>query len=202
MKASRILFIFVLLSMTIGSSSCKWNVKNNSSSEDSTKVDTLWNAKVQDTFFDTKFGASREEVIKNFAKHGFTLDKEVSREDFLAFDYSKNVYNFGGMIWESLSVGIVNGKFQCIEFYTPTKDKATAFSNYNSIVDAISEKYQLTSVEPKDSTVYAKKCAFSKSPYEAGVGIYRYESISKEIYYAAILGYKDNSITEEVSDEL
>ena len=203
MKASGLLFIIVLLSITIGSTSCKWKVKNNSSNEDSTKVDTLWNAKVQDTFFDTKFGASKEEIIRNFAKHGFRLDKQYSEKDFLIFYHiPKNRFDFGGMIWEKLDVFLTNGKFQSIRFYTPTKDKATAISVFNEIVDVVSEKYKLTTIEPEDTIIYGKKRAYCKSGVIAWIDCYRYESLGKSIYYTTELGYGDTNITEEVSDEL
>ena len=70
MKTIRNLLILALIVSFV----CLFSCKNGIIGKSSTKVDTVLNAKIQDTFFDTKFGASREEVIKNFAKHGFILN--------------------------------------------------------------------------------------------------------------------------------
>lgn len=80
MKTYRLLLIIFLLATTIIVFSCKNNNNVKVSDKDSTKVDTLWNEKVQNEFFDTPFGASKQEVIKNFAKHGFTYNKVLSTE--------------------------------------------------------------------------------------------------------------------------
>ena len=203
MKTTRLFFVIAIIAMIIGETACKGTGSKNTSSEDSTKVDTLWNAKVQDTFFDTKFGASKEEVIKNFAKHGFRLDKEYSEKDFLVFYHTpKNRFEFGGLIWEGVQVFFTNKKFSAIRFFTPTKDKPTAISDFNSISEVISQKYRLTKIEPKDTLTYAVKRAYCKSGIIAWVTCYRYESFGKEIYFTAELGYHDTNITEKVSDEL
>ncbi|MBQ9585418.1 MAG: hypothetical protein IJR20_05395 [Muribaculaceae bacterium] len=203
MKTTRLFFVIAIIAMIIGETACKGTGSKNTSSEDSTKVDTLWNAKVQDTFFDTKFGASKEEVIKNFAKHGFRLDKEYSEKDFLVFYHTpKNRFEFGGMTWENLNVHLANDKFYCIRFYTPTKDKATAISYFKDIAEEVSQKYKLTVIEPEDTTIYGKKRAYCKSGLRAVVSCFRYESVDKEIFYAATLGYMDENLVENVSDEL
>ena len=199
MKTSRIIFIIaaivvILSSLACGGSGC---------SQSKDKIDTLWNEKVQNVFFDTPFGASREGVIKNFAEHGFTLDKSISTDTRLAFNYNKSkYYSFGGMGWEQLNVYLTNGKFSSIEFYTPSKDKAEAIDTYNSIVNELSGKYKLTTIESKDTTIYGKKAAFSKSNYSAWVVCYRYESVGKEIFYTASLIYQHDRLINEVSDEL
>lgn len=203
MKTSRLLLILFLLSTAMTMFSCKNTIKGNVSDKDSTKVDTLWNEKVQNEFFDTPFGASKQEVVKNFAKHGFTYNKVLSTEQRLVFDHQgSRYYNFGGMSWQLLNVFITDGKFSAISFYTPIKDKATAISNYESIADVLSKKYYLTSIEPDDSTVYGVQCALSKSNIIAQVSCYRYESVGKEIFYTAELSYADTNIEDEVSDEL
>lgn len=183
--------------------SCK-NAKSGKASDiDSSKVDTLWNEKVQNVFFDTPFGASKREVIKNFAKHGVSYNRVLSSEQRLVFDHmGSKYYNFGGMSWELLNVYIYDGKFSAISFYTPIKDKAEAISNYEGIADVLSKKYYLTTIEPDDSTVYGVQCALSKSNIIAIVTCYRYESVEKEIFYTAELSYADTNIEEEVSDEL
>lgn len=205
MKTSRLLLILLLLATTMNLFSCKNSNsgKVSYSYKDSFQVDTLWNEKVQNVFFDTPFGASKQEVIKNFAKHGFTYNRTFSGEERLVFDYrGAKYYNFGGMSWELLDVYFNNGKFTAISFYTPYKDKAEAISGYENIADVLSKKYYLTTTEPDDSTVYGIQCALSKSNIIAQVRCYRYESVGKEIFYSTELFYADENIEYEVSDEL
>lgn len=203
MKTTRTLLILALMTSIVCLFSCKNGVGGKSSDKDSTKVDTLWNEKVQDTFFGTKFGASKEEVIKNFAKHGFRLDIKYSNKDFLIFHHiPKKSFEFGGMTWENLDVYLANDKFHAIRFCTPTKDKATAISNYNIIANVLSQKYKLTNFEPKDTINYGLKVIFCKSGIYSWLHCYRYESLGKEIFYTAQLGYEDTNLVGKVSDEL
>lgn len=203
MKTPRLFFIIAIIALIIGGTACKGKGNKNTSSEDSTKVDTLWNAKVQDTFFDTKFGASREEVIENFAKHGFSLYEDYSQDNFLVFNHTpKDIFEFGGMLWENLHVHLVNDKFYAIRFYTPTKDKATAISDFKRIAEVVSQKYKLTEIESEDTTIYYKKRMYSKSGITGVIVCYRYESADKEIFYTAELGYYDSNLDEEVFDGL
>lgn len=203
MKTPRLFFIIAIIALIIGGTACKGIGNKNTSSDDSTKVDTLWNAKVQDTFFDTKFGASREEVINNFAKHGFTLNKSISNDTWLVFDYNKSkYYTFGGIQWEILDVWLTDGKFSEIRFYAPQKDKAAVISRYEKIADELSKKYKLTNIEPEDTITYGIKKVFCKSGINSQIRCYRYESVGKEILYTAELRYGDTNIENKVSDEL
>lgn len=43
------------------------------------------NEKIQNVFFDTPFGANREELIKNFEKHGFDVYKDLSTATDVSF---------------------------------------------------------------------------------------------------------------------
>lgn len=199
MRTIRISFPVIIVAMIVYLASCN----GKASSEQSTKIDTLWNDKVQNVFFDTPFGASKDELIKNFAKHGFIVKKKVSNDETLHFAYSKSeYYSFGGMPWELLRVSLTNGKFSYIVFYNANRDKAAAISDYNSLVDEVSKKYKLTNIECEDSTVYGKVVAFCKSGNKAQVSCVRNESIGKDIFYYVSLSYCDTNLENEVSDEL
>lgn len=50
---------------------------------DSSKEKDNMNESIQSTFFDTSFGATREEVISNFQKHGLTLVDGISDDNIL-----------------------------------------------------------------------------------------------------------------------
>lgn len=203
MKKIAFSFIAVII-FTMLLPACK-GTTNGKPEKDSTKTDTLWNAQVQNEFFDTQFGASKEEVINNFKKHGFTLEKRYSTDDGLVFNYTKSkYYTFGGMNWELLNVSISNGKFSGIDFYTPNKDKAAAMTSYKGLEEALSKKYKLTDVLPQDTTVYAKKRAYGKNGCISTVCCFRYEAVNKEIFYSAGLSYADTTLLakNKVSDEL
>lgn len=204
MKATRLLFIIAIIAMIIGVTACKGEGNSNTSSEDSTKVDTLWNDQVQDIFFDTPFGASREEVISNFRMHGFTLS-DISTENRLSFDYKSKYYSFGGMSWEQLDVNLINGRFYSICFYNPRKDKTAALSDYEGIANILSKKYKLTDYDSGDTTVFFNKRAYGKNSCRASASCFRYEAINNEVFYASQLSYTDEDIEKEevaVSDEL
>ena len=78
----RLKSIFFIVSVIV-LSSCSFSahIGTESSDADSTKVDTTASVKIQDTFFDTKFGASVDEVISNFANHGFSIDSTLRSDN-------------------------------------------------------------------------------------------------------------------------
>ena len=203
MKKIAFSFIAVMI-FTMLLPACK-GTTNGKPEKDSTKTDTLWNAQVQNEFFDTQFGASKEEVINNFKKHGFTLEKRYSTDDVLLFNYTKSKYfTFGGMNWERLNLYLSNGKFFSIYFYSPQKDKAAAMGVYNGLEDAMSKKYKLTNKDLKDTTFYANKVAYGRNGCRALIVCQRYESVEREIFYSAGLQYSDTTLIDKnkVSDEL
>lgn len=205
MKTSRALIVLALMTTVICMFSCKNGINGKSSnkdstivdtlSKDSTKVDTLWNDSVQHVFFDTPFGASEDELIKNFAKHGLKLNKDASD-----FGFSMLVFNpapgkritFEGMTWERVQVYLAN-KFDYISFYTKgTKNKATAISNFNNVVDKLSQKYILTKIEPDSAHIKADevRMVFSKSGLRAKVFCGEVECLDKkDNYYDTQLDY-------------
>ena len=205
MKISRIIFIIAIITVVIGTFSCKGTGEDNKSGESSTQVDTLWNDDIQTVFFDTPFGASRQEVVNNFARHGFYL-RNYSTKDFLPFYSQKGQYfEFGGMTWENLDVTLKNGKFYTIRFYYPYKDKSQALNNFEGIANALAKKYKLTNFYPNDSTVLINRRAYGRNSCRASASCYRYESVSHETFYASQLSYTDEDIENEdieVSNEL
>lgn len=163
------------------------------------------NESIQGTFFDVSFGASKDEVVSAFAAHNFYLDTSISTEEYLPFSYQKSQYfSFGGLGWEKVNVFLTNGKFNYIEFYQTFKDKAEAIQRCESNLSTVSQKYNLTKEEPTDSTSYMVFTGKSKKEpnREVIVTAYRYESVSKDIYYTASLIYRDDSYSNYVSDEL
>lgn len=198
--------IAAIAAVTMSLFSCKNGVKMNVSfSNDSTatsSTDTLWNDQVQNKFFDTEFGATRDEVIKNFANYGFIVFDDLSDDETLVFGHKSDTYTFGGMQWVNLNASIKDGKFYSISFYTPRRDKDQAMNDFNDIVANLSKKYQLTNVVSEDTTMYALKRAYSKTPYIAGVGCYSYFDSDSVKFYTTSLDYTDLDIANEANPDL
>lgn len=185
----------MLVTFTIG---CK------DSKSDSHATEKNMNESIQNTFFDTPFGASKEEVIKNFGNHGLHFSQEISNENPLFFcSANSEFFSFGNMSWSCINVFLNNNKFYQIDFYNPKKEKQSAISDYNGILSAISEKYKLTKEEPEDTTTYARSVGYGNNNSRVKVSCYKYETlVSHELWYTASLSYINDSIAEEPSDEL
>ena len=206
MKNNWLLFsTLILVLVSLSSISCnKKKDKSGSNNFGVVKTDTLWNDHIQGEFFNTPFGSTKAELIKNFRKNGLELNTYTSTDNLLHFSSSKGKYKtFGGMNWEMIDVLINNnGKFNLIRFMNASDDKASALQSYNNLLSTISQKYQLTTIEPKDTSVYAASAAYSKTNRLAGIGCFRYETIGQEIKIGIMLEYRDISFDNEVSDEL
>ena len=199
--------LFCALAVVIG---CHSGSGSGSESK-SEPVEDSMNEKSQDMFFGTKFGASREEVIRNFAKHGFDVNKSLSTENWVYFfpvdtttiyRKRKDYYSFGGHNWKLLSVSLNNDKFYLIRFANSFNDKASALNEYQGLLSTISKKYHVSEAEPIDTTVYKVHVGYDKQNRYVGVSCYRDESIGGELYYYVELLYRDDSIAYEPSDEL
>ena len=176
------------------------NNQSNSKTNNNAEVD---NDSIQGIFFETPFGATKEEIITNFSKHGLSLDTYNSTDEVLHFDSKGSRYfSFGGFGWAKCRVMLNNNKLHCIDFYTPQKDKASSLNAYEAIENAVENKYHMLEVTPSDTTVYAKKRGYSKKQ-KRGVNItcYRYESVGMMIFFTAELTYYDENY-ESTSDEL
>lgn len=167
--------------------------------------DTAFNEKIQGVFFDTPFGARKDEVIKNFKAHNLFLNKQTSSDAVLHFfPIGSKFYTFGNMTWEMLDVYLSNGKFYAINFMNYSEDKASAIEEYDDILDAVSAKYDMMEREAEDTTIYRLSTGYTKPHPRRTVTVacYRYESISKTILQGVSLAYFDEQYNNEVSDEL
>lgn len=201
----RLKSIFFIVSVIV-LSSCSFSahIGTDSSDADSTKVDTTASVKIQDTFFDTKFGASVDEVINNFANHGFSIDSTLRSDNWMPFNYDKgDTYKFGGLDWEEMNVYTTNGIFSSITFYNPFDDKATAMEVFKQIESVVSGKYKLEQVEPDDSLTYVVKRALGSNGCTLVIGCEKYQTVNNDTLYTAYLSYHDSALEDdEDSDEL
>lgn len=167
------------------------------------EIDTLWNNHIQNVFFDVSFGANKEEVISKFAKHGFLPIKLISNDHIIHFNYTEGkFFTFGGMNWEMIRVGFINGKFYIIDFMNSSEDKASALKNFEDVRNVVAKKYLLTDIEHNDTTVYKTSVGFGKDNRRVGMSCFRYETVNKQIKIGVDLGYSDDSIDNGVNEEL
>lgn len=201
----RLKYIFFIVSVIV-LSSCSFSahIGDGSSDADSTKVDTTANVKIQDTFFGTKFGASVDEVLKNFANHGFSIDSTLCSDNWMPFNYDKgDTYKFGGLDWQEMNVYTTNEKFSSITFYNPFNDKASAMEEFKQIESVVSKKYKLEQVEPDDSLTFVVKRALGNNGCTLVVGCEKYQTVENATLYTAYLSYHDSALEDEDgSDEL
>lgn len=195
--------IFLYLSIAIGLLAC-YSCGNHSKTEDNQKeIDTLWNEKVQDTFFGATFGDSIPNVIEKLSANGFYLQKDISSESLLHFRARQGRYfTFGNLTWEMLDICADNGIFNYIRFVNASEDKASALSSYRNLKNTIAAKYELTEPSNQDTTLYAASLIFGKNQTDASVSCYRYETISNSIMIGVSLEYWSNKEFTPVSDEL
>lgn len=177
---------------------------SNKTTSNKEELDTVWNEKVQNSFYNLKLGTptSVEQIVNSLEKHGFYFIKEYSTDESLHFRFLESQYfTFGGLTWEMLDIYREGDVLQAVYFRNSSLDKAESIQNYNYIKDAIENKYLPTSVQPKDTTIYEKTLYFGRNNVRAAVSCYRYETVTKKIMIGTELSYSQNNI-KPANDEL
>ena len=177
---------------------------SNKTTSNKEELDTVWNEKVQNSFYDLKLGTptSVEQIVNSLEKHGFYFVKEYSTDESLHFRFLESQYfTFGGLTWEMLDIYREGDVLQAVYFRNSSLDKAESIQNYNYIKDAIENKYLPTSVQPKDTTIYEKTLYFGRNNVRAAVSCYRYETVTKKIMIGTELSYSQKNI-KPANDEL
>lgn len=177
---------------------------SNKTTSNKEELDTVWNEKVQNSFYDLKLGTptSVEQIVNSLEKHGFYFIKEYSTGESLHFRFHESQYfTFGGLTWEMLDIYREGDVLQAVYFRNSSLDKAESIQNYNYIKDAIENKYLPTSVQPKDTTIYEKTLYFGRNNVRAAVSCYRYETVTKKIMIGTELSYSQKNI-KPANDEL
>lgn len=177
---------------------------SNKTTSNKEELDTVWNEKVQNSFYDLKLGTptSVEQIVNSLEKNGFYFIKEYSTDESLHFRFHESQYfTFGGLTWEMLDIYREGDVLQAVYFRNSSLDKAESIQNYNYIKDAIENKYLPTSVQPKDTTIYEKTLYFGRNNVRAAVSCYRYETVTKKIMIGTELSYSQKNI-KPANDEL
>lgn len=197
---SKIFILFCLL-IEISFISCN----SNKTASNTEELDTVWNEKVQNTFYDLKLGTptSVEQIVNSLEKQGFYFVKEYSTDELLHFRFRQSQYfTFGGLTWEMLDIYREGDVLQAVFFRNSSLDKTESIQNYNYIKDAIENKYLPTSVQPKDTTIYEKTLYFGRNNVGATISCFRYETVSKKIMISTTLSYWTMKNIKPANDEL
>ena len=181
------LIIFVAILSLSAMTACKSNNKNNQ-----TALDTVWNESIQDEFFGVHFGATKKELLNNFAQHGIICNDNLSTNTSLSMVSNQGEYiSFGDINWNGLNVYFNKNKFNSIQFYCSFKDKQEALHLYENLKSMLSQKYKFTEMPPsKDSTVYERAIALGKNQNRMGINCAHCESVGHEMWYYVFLYYQ------------
>lgn len=178
---------------------------SNKTTSNKEELDTVWNEKVQNSFYDLKLGTptSVEQIVNSLEKHGFYFVKEYSTDEILHFRFRESRYfSFGGLSWTMLDMYRKGDVLQEVSFRNSSLDKAESIQGYNNIKNAIENKYLPTSVQPKDTTTYEKTLYFGRNNVGATISCFRYETVSKEIMISTTLSYWTMKNIKPANDEL
>lgn len=197
---SKIFILFCLL-IEISFISCN----SNKTASNTEELDTVWNEKVQNSFYDLKLGTptSVEQIVNSLGKHGFYFVKEYSTDELLHFGTRQSRYfSFGGLSWTMLDIYRKGDVLQAVAFKNSSLDKAESIHDYNNIKNTIENKYLPTSVQPKDTTTYAQTRYFGRNNIGATVSCYRYETVENKIMIGTTLTYWTMKKIKPANDEL
>ena len=181
------LIIFVAILSLSAMTSCKSNNNNNS-----TALDTVWNESIQDEFFGVHFGATKKELLNNFAQYGIICDYNLSTNTSLSMVSNQGKYfSFGDINWNGVNVYFIKNKFNSIQFYCSFKDKQEAMHMYENLKSMLSQKYKFTEIPPsQDSTSYERTIALGKNQNRMDLIYIHSESVGYEMWYYVFLYYQ------------
>lgn len=197
---NKIFVIFCLL-LAIGMNSC--GNKQTTSGKD--KLDTVWNERVQDTFYGLVLGkeASVDKIVTTLESHGFYWTKQYSTDELLHFRSRQSQYfSFGGLSWQMLDVERTNNILSAVRFMNSGLDKAAALSTYKNIKIAMEAKYSPSAIATTDTTIYAETYYLGRNKVYSTLSCFRYEAVEKKIMIGTRLVYWTKKGKKASNDEL
>ena len=197
---NKIFVIFCLL-LAIGMNSC--GNKQTISGKD--KLDTVWNERVQDTFYGLVLGkeASVDKIVTTLESHGFYWTKQYSTDELLHFRSRQSQYfSFGGLSWQMLDVERTNNILSAVRFMNSGLDKAAALSTYKDIKIAMEANYSPSAIATTDTTIYAETYYLGRNKVYSTLSCFRYEAVEKKIMIGTRLVYWTKKGKKASNDEL
>lgn len=197
---NKIFVVFCLL-LAIGLNSCV----NKQTASGKDKLDTVWNEKVQDTFYGLVLGkeASVDKIVTTLENYGFYLNKQYSTDELLHFRSRQSQYfSFGGLSWQILDVGRTGNTLSAVCFMNSGLDKATALNTYENIKAAMEAKYSPSTIATSDTTIYAETYYLGRNKIYSTLSCFRYETVEKKIMIGTKLVYWTKKGKKASNDEL
>lgn len=194
-------FILICLLVGIAFNSCNCN-KTTSSKE---QLDTVWNEKVQDTFYGLVLGNTipLAVIVKTLENQGFYYQRQYSSEENLCFRAQQSRYfTFGGLTWEMLNIERHGDVLNSVCFMNSSIDKASSLGIYNNIKAAVEAKYSPSTIITTDTTVYARTYYLGRNRVCATLSCFRYETIGRKIMIGTSLVYWTKKGKKAANDEL
>ena len=197
---NKIFVIFCLL-LAIGMNSC--GNKQTISGKD--KLDTVWNERVQDTFYGHVLGkeASVDKIVTTLESHGFYWTKQYSTDELLHVRSRESQYfAFGGLSCQMLDVERTNNILSAVRFMNSGLDKAAALSTYKDIKIAMEANYSPSAIATTDTTIYAETYYLGRNKVYSTLSCFRYEAVEKKIMIGTRLVYWTKKGKKASNDEL
>ena len=159
---------------------------------------------VQDTFFDTKFGSSKSDLIYNFVCNGLSIETNntVDYQDRISFeDEDEDTFSFGGFDWNYVVATCLRRQFCYIQFIAICEDLQSCKDFYYQLNLSLLTKYKLEEA-PVDKVYLidafaAVKCKGKKSFLTVCAGSYEDEE-EGEIIYIVSLEYGDEKLYKQL----
>ena len=155
--------------------------------------------KLPDTYFDAKFGASRQVVTNGFTKHGMRVENEiVSMVQFVPAAAGDSI-PFGGQAWHQVEAGFFKDKFIVINFYRIHENDSVAAADYNRILADLKGKWEMNEIplENMPDTTVLKCAAYNAGKRAMSLRLWKRHTSDKGVLWYCTLQLCEPQIADE-----
>lgn len=194
----KILFILLTTISFTFLYSCKGN---NQTSKDNEALDTVWNDKVQDTFYGVRFSEPIQNIKSALNANGLLLD--VLRSQDSPYDCYRTRYeelfDFGGIGWQFIFID--KGEFfSSITFAIPFPNKESAKTRFLKMIEYLKERYKFTDAKNSDSDKFQEMLMCGENGVVGHIYWAEVENPNQKPFYMVALtyeyGHQPSSINE------
>lgn len=146
MKNHKFTIVSLLLFVIVPTFHSCFGNKSDYDEQKKKEQDSIWNECIQrapESFFDTKFGLYREDLIKNFNKNGLTESRQMvttPNEEISFLGNEENPISYWGIEWGRVRVSFNDNRFDGITFITSTGKTYQAYKTLNDLKKVLSDK--------------------------------------------------------------
>lgn len=182
----KIVLIFIAILFISCFNSCKGNKKITGQSQG---IDTVWNEKVQDTFYGVKLGEPMQNIINALNSNGLLLDLEKSGSIGCYRTRQQQLFEYGGISWKFVFTN-KGDEFDGITFMLPLQDKESAINHYNNVIEYMSRKYIFTDNNNTDSNTSQEKFVFGRNGVTCHVFWMEFNDVKQYKFFGVCLSYE------------